>query len=277
MIINARISPAAYGRYRLIKLLLGGLFRRVRFIAAQNQQYCRRFIDLGASSDQVCVGGNLKFENIHKADTEKLQRVRQELAPRLAKKGKDFLIVAGSTHHPEEDILLQCYQRLQQPYPYLRLVLCPRHPERAEKIVQSAQKMKLPVVRLSSGKPALDAAVIIADSLGILFGLYSFADVAYVGGSLAPIGGHNILEPAYFHKPIIFGPSMFNFEDMRDIFLQRRAAIQVRDSQELYVRLNDLITNELVRVTLQNNVRSLFDAEQSIVQKNMELIRKCLS
>lgn len=276
VILNARVSPAAYARYQLIKPLLKGLFKRVRCIAAQNQQYCQRFIDLGAPRDHVCVGGNLKFENIQNADTEKLQRARHELSARLAKKGKDFVIVAGSTHQPEEDILLQCYQRLLTAYPYVRLVLCPRHPERAEKIVQSAQRLRLSVSRLSSDTPVLDSNVIVADRMGILFALYSFADIAYVGGSLAPIGGHNILEPAYFHKPIVFGPSMFNFEDMRDIFLERRAAIQVHGAEELYLCLNDLITDELARGTLQNNVRSLFDAEQSIVQKNMELIRKCL-
>lgn len=277
VIVNARISPQAFKKYRLVRFFLKRLFNSVRYISVQHQTYYGRFMQLGARREQLVIGGNLKFANSKRVDHGKLQQITDAWHASLRADSRTMVIVAGSTHHPEESYLWESFLRLKRSGAYLKLVVCPRHPERAEKIRRSAAQRGIGVACLSDLKHSTRTAdAVIVDVMGILSYLYSFADIVYMGGTLVNVGGHNILEPAYFLKPIIFGPSMFNFEDMREIFLLHNAAVQIKSAGELTAALGRLLSSRQLREMFAKNIRQLLEDEQTSLPKNMELIRKCL-
>jgi len=277
VMVNARISPRAFRKYRLVRFFLKRLFNGVRYISVQHQVYYERFIQLGARREQLVIGGNLKFANSKRVDRQRLQEITDTWHASLRSDPQTMVIVAGSTHHPEESYLWESFLSLKRTGASVKFVVCPRHPERAQKLRRCAAQRGIEVACLSELKYSPKTAdAVIVDVMGILSYLYSFADIVYMGGTLVDVGGHNILEPAYFLKPVIFGPSMFNFEDMRDLFLLHNAAVQIRNAGELTAAFQRLLASRQLRETFAENIRKLLEDEQTSLPKNMELIRKCL-
>lgn len=278
LLLNARISPRSRPWYRLIRPVLKQLFRSVRWISAQTAAYADIFVSLGAHPEQVLVGGNLKFENIRNVDQQQLQSVQSLLQPVIRNKPGTSIVVAGSTHVPEDEYLIDIFTELRPEYEHVRLILCPRHPERSEAVISYARSRGVSMQRLSEclKHPSLFSDAMVVDRMGVLFALYSFADVVYVGGSLTEIGGHNILEPAYFAKPIIFGKYMYNFQDIRDLFIQQNAAWEVPDREALKQTLRSLLSNSALREQVAGRVRSVCRQESEVLRQNTDLIEQCL-
>lgn len=221
VLASARISPRSVRRYRRLVPLFRDALSHGIVIAAQSDADAERFRSIGASAGRTHVIGNIKFDF--------------ELRPDIAQQGRAWreaqaparpVWVAGSTHEGEEDVLLDAHERLCREHPQALLVLVPRHPNRFEAVAALLARRGVNWVSRASGKPVTPACqVLLGDTMGELMLFYAAADVAFVAGSLQPIGGHNLLEPAAVGVPILTGPHNFNGED---VFRKMREAGAVR-------------------------------------------------
>src|SRR5262245_33015520 len=210
----------------------------------QSEEDARRIISLGAPPERVLVTGNLKMEAPSgDAGAEQLWR-------RLLHLGAAPVVVAGSTHRGEEAIVLDAFLAVRPAADGLRLVLAPRHPERLDEVEGLARARGLSVVRRSRVSPGHGASVVLLDTMGELASLYAIADVIFVGGSLVPVGGHNVVEPALHAKPVVFGPHMTNVRDAAALLLRAEAAVQVEDGTALSAALSRLLTDLPARQAL---------------------------
>jgi 3-deoxy-D-manno-octulosonic-acid transferase len=234
LLANGRISDRSFPGYKRIRFFLRRALREVDRFLMQSEAYARRIEELGAPPSAVRVTGSLKFDSVSDRSGPP--------AARLTPEGRRVL-VAGSTLDPEEGILLSIFERLKVEAPDLFLVIAPRHAPRFEGVWDLFSSRGLRLQRRSRGESAERADVLLLDTLGELASVYAEADYAFVGGSLASWGGHNIIEPASRGKPVLFGPHMQNFADVARIFLEAGAAIQVKDERELESALRDLLTH----------------------------------
>jgi len=190
---------------------------------------------------------------------------------------QDQLLVCGSTHPKEEEIILGAYKRLLPDFPNLKLLLAPRHPERVKQIAKIISKYGFNPVFLSALPSTTHdprpTTVFILDTIGELISLYSVADLVFVGGSLIKKGGHNILEPAGFGKAVIFGRYMHNFRDIAGLFLERKAALQVQNSEELYVKIKGLLANPDACQLLGRAAEELTFSNRGATQKTAKLLQ----
>jgi 3-deoxy-D-manno-octulosonic-acid transferase len=242
VIVNGRISDRSFRGYRIIKFLFEPILRKVSLFCVQSDSDAARFVALGVAPQNIRVSGNMKF------DIEDNPRLEDDAAGYRRKLGLgegDRLLVCGSTHPGEEELLLDVYRQLSGDYRRLHLLLAPRHPERSVQVgdlIRKAGFQPSATSRLGQGG-SKGEKVFIVDSIGELMGYYAAADLVFIGGSLIKKGGHNILEPAVLAKPVIFGPYMFNFRDIARMFLDNQAALSVRGSGELKTRLKELLDN----------------------------------
>jgi 3-deoxy-D-manno-octulosonic-acid transferase len=235
VLANGRISAESFRHYRRARPLLKHVFQNYRILMMQSEEDAARIVAMGAPRDKVVVGGNIKFDRdrIGKKEPEAIERGLQA----------DFglgelnapLIVAGSTHPGEEEVLLDVLRSIRETseFKQTRLLLAPRHPERFEEVAGLAARRGFKVRRRSGGAGhALDEEVFLLDTLGELSSAYRFATVAFVGGTLINHGGHSIMEPALHSKPIVIGPSMYNFRSIADEFRSRGALRQITAGPE---------------------------------------------
>ena len=221
-VINARLSARSAVAYKRIPALVKPALKCIKLIATQTEEDRFHFIDIGAAVEQVLVVGNTKFDiTIDDSVIEKGQALKQQSFP-----GR-FVWILASTHQGEEARLLQVFGQLKQQIPSILLLIAPRHPERFLPVKALCQEYGYKTV-LRSENPlvGVDVDVCIADSMGELKLLFAAADVAFVGGSLVPVGGHNVLEPALVGVPVLFGPEMFNFKEIAERILEEEAAVQ---------------------------------------------------
>lgn len=233
MLVNGRLSPRAAKRYRWIRVLMRRVLSDVTLLLVQSQEAAQRFRALGAADSRLVVVGNTNIDRALLA----AQDVTPPHVLTTLLKGRRVW-VGGSTHEGEEAILLDVYRRVLQHHPEVLLVLAPRHMERIDAVVRQAEAAHFRVIRRSTCDGQMAAAtgdvVVVVDTLGELVSLYRLCTVAFVGGSLAPIGGHNILEPAMFAKPLMFGPYMYHFPDLARMLCAADGALQVADAEDLY-------------------------------------------
>jgi len=240
-IINGRISDQAYPRYRFIRPFMTPVLKLPDHYLVQSEEDATRFRDLGAPDERVHVIGNLKFDSLGQI------RPDHHLADALRGlfgEGLSNLLLCGSTMEGEEEILARIFLSLRSMFPGLRLLVAPRHPERFNRAAEAFQAENTRVCLRSAWPdtpPSTPVDVIILDTMGELSSLYHTADVVFIGGTLVPTGGHNILEPAAAGKPILVGPSMENFRAILAQFQQQNAIIQVNDPDGLAAALTDLL------------------------------------
>ena len=242
ILVNGRLSPRAFRRYQWIRPLMRRVLADVTLCLVQSEEGARRFQHLGVDIRHLQVTGNTNIDRALLAAAQ--PNHAHPLAPLVVGRR---LLVAGSTHEGEESVLLSVYRRLYVHHPDLLLVLAPRHLERVETVVRHVQAHDCRAVRRSQCEDvqAADlagATVIVLDTMGELVPLYSLCTVAFIGGSLVPIGGHNALEPAVFAKPLLFGPHMHHFPELAALLQHAGGAVQVHGEEELYERLVYLLT-----------------------------------
>jgi 3-deoxy-D-manno-octulosonic-acid transferase len=241
IVVNGRLSPRSARRYRWVRLLMRRVLSDVTLILAQTQESARRFQALGAVAQRLKVVGNT---NVDRALLATSDLVTPHVLTMLTKGRRVW--VGGSTHEGEEALLLEAYRRVLPHHPDVLLVLAPRHLERVEAVVRQIQAANFRVVRRSvydakMAEALTGDAVVMLDTLGELVPLYGLCTVAFVGGSLVPIGGHNILEPAMFAKPLLFGPYMHHFPELAQMLCAAGGAIQVADVEALYQQVVRLL------------------------------------
>ncbi|WP_198244968.1 lipid IV(A) 3-deoxy-D-manno-octulosonic acid transferase [methane-oxidizing endosymbiont of Gigantopelta aegis] len=267
-IINARLSARSAKSYRWIKGLVKPALENVQMILAQTEDDRLRFIDIGAASDKVQVSGNLKFDI--------------ELPQQLIEQGKAlkgdlfsgrFVWIIASTHPGEEAVFLAQYADLKRHIPELLLVIVPRHPERFDSVHQLALQYGLQVERRSRQASISSATdVYLADTMGELKMLYAAADVAFVGGSLVPVGGHNILEALAAGTPVMFGPHMVNFKEIARQVLQDGAAVQCQNKEDVAGRLLILYQEPALRQALVEKGHRFIRKNQGALDKTLAML-----
>lgn len=261
---NARLSEKSLRGYRRIQGLIGPALRDLTAIAAQSQQDAERLQQLGAVSPQVC--GNTKYDFTPPA-------AMAELAAQFRQRtGSRPVFICASTRDGEEQLILQAWQQAEVGNTLLLLV--PRHPERFDSVAALAQDMGFAVQRRSdNSKIAAATRVWLGDSMGELFAYYGCADVAFVGGSLLPLGGQNLIEPASLGLPVLFGPSMFNFAQASELALEAGAAWQVADAAALVQQVLGLLQDDARRQQMHSAALAFTAAHRGASQRIVQLLQ----
>ncbi len=274
-VVNGRISTRSYPRYRLVRSLFRRVLADIDCFAMQSRESADRLIDLGAEPARVSVTGNLKFDSLRAAavapgsDRAKPRVLRFFDVPESRP-----IVIAGSTMRGEETVVLKAFERVRASAPRALLVVAPRHPERFDEVERLARAEGFRTARRTQltidEDPAAD--VVVLDTIGELAQLYRLATVVFVGGSLVPTGGHNILEPAAFGRPILFGPHMQNFREIAATFLEHRAAIEVRDEWELEAAFRDLLADGARRSALGRAAQAIVDGNQGARERTLQAL-----
>jgi 3-deoxy-D-manno-octulosonic-acid transferase len=243
----------------------------VSWLAAKSAQDAERFRALGMPAERSEVVGSLKFDIAVDADA---RRVSERLRTRL---GDRSVWVAGSTHPGEDEQLLEVHARLREHLPGALLVLVPRHPRRFEAVAELCARAGLSVARRSRDEwPDDDTAVYLGDTMGELLALYGAADLAFVGGSLVPIGGHNLLEPAALGVPVLTGPELANFLDVAEVMREAEALIEVADGEALSDALGRLFADTPERRRLAAAGRSVVADNRGALERTLATLAKLL-
>jgi len=274
MVANGRLSDRSFRRYRLVRGAMRRVLADVSVFGMQSDEDARRVIALGATPERVVVTGNVKHEALpDPAGAADLWRRLAGLAPR------QMVWIAGSTHRGEEGAVLDAHVAARATRPDLALIIAPRHPERVGEVISLVTARGFTAVRrseLPGAVPDRATTVIVLDTVGELAQLYSIADVVFVGGSLAPFGGHNMLEPAARAKPVLFGPHTTNFRDAATLLLDSEGGRLVHDSRELGVELIRLLDDPLLRATSGEKAHAAVAAQHGAVGLTLELIERYL-
>jgi 3-deoxy-D-manno-octulosonic-acid transferase len=271
-VVNGRISDSSYGGYSLIKFLIKPILNKISLFCVQTPRDAQRLFSLGVAREKVKVTGNLKFDAL-RAIPHPAEKKRE-----LGLAGQEKLVVCGSTHSGEEENILAAYRALLSEFTHLRLLIAPRHPERAADIEKLILKFNFQPLRISQigQQPKADELkpVFILDAVGQLLDFYAIADIVFVGGSLIKKGGHNILEPASLSKPVIFGPFMFNFRDIAELFLEHQAAIEVGNQPELQNKIRFFLRHPEQAAALGQKARDLVLRNQGATQKTCQYLKE---
>jgi 3-deoxy-D-manno-octulosonic-acid transferase len=238
-IINGRLSLRSHRGYTKLRGPLGPTFRRLDTVAVQSEEYAARFVSLGVPRQRVCVTGSVKYDGL---DSDRNNARTLTLRKALGLEGADLVFVAGSTMEGEEAAALAAYRAARLQHPRLRLVLVPRHAERFEKVAAWLEQQGEAVLRRSwmnpPARPTETTPVLLVDTIGELSAVWGLADVAFVGGSLAPgRGGQNMMEPAAYGASVLFGPHTGNFREPVERLLECGGARRVADAADLTLAL----------------------------------------
>ena len=272
MIVNARLSGRSLRGYAPMRALLRSALRCVRQIAAQSRTDAARYRLLGADPALVTVSGNLKFDMpVPDGAPEAGETFRQQWG-RLRP-----VWIAASTHEGEELAVLEAHLEILQRLPDALLLIAPRHPERFRLVENSVRSLGFSMaMRSADGVPGESHQVFLIDSMGELMPFFAASDVAFVGGSLVPIGGHNVLEPAALSRPVLVGPHTFNFEEITLALIRGGGAKRVLQNNALGAAVLDLLHDSVRCEQMGYQARVVFDSERGAVRRVMQLIDRML-
>lgn len=274
-VINGRLSSRSFPRYRLIRRFMARVLGDIDRFCVQSDESARRFVELGAEAGKVVVTGSLKFDSL---DPPGAVRARERVLRYFRVPPSRPTIVAGSTMRGEEATVLRAFRRVRVAAPSALLVLAPRHPERFGEVEQLCRGEGWKTVRRT--ELAIDAEpradIVVLDTIGELASLYQIGTVVFVGGSLVPTGGHNVLEPAVFGKPIVFGPHMENFREIADAFVAADAAVRLDGEGQLEITLVELLGDPVRRARMGAAARALVEANRGAKDKTMIVLETLL-
>jgi 3-deoxy-D-manno-octulosonic-acid transferase len=271
MIANGRISDRSFRRYHRVRWLMRRVLADVSVFAMQSEEDARRIVALGAPPERVVVTGNLKSDLLPEASDDEAWRQRLGLGP------GNRLWIAGSTHRGEEALALDAFVHAKARFPGLALLLAPRHPERAGEVEELIRARGLVAVRRSRlPQDAARGAIVILDTVGELAQLYALAEIVFVGGSLVPIGGHNMLEPAMRGKPVLFGPHTSNFREGAELLQMSGGGLVVKDGDELARELTRLLEDGDLASRMGRGAREAFVGRQGALSATLDLIARHL-
>jgi 3-deoxy-D-manno-octulosonic-acid transferase len=277
-LVNARLSDTSLRRFLKYKCYLSGIFNLYDVVAAGSLPDFQRFQRLGIDPSRLHLAGNLKYDRLLQGrDEARLQEFRAFLqgTETVTGQGAGPVWLAASTHPGEEELIADAFQELLAPYPALRLVLAPRHPQRAPDLARLLSRRGLNCqlwTGLKSGRETRTAPVVIVDTIGDLFTLYGAADAAFVGGSLVPHGGQNILEPAAWGRAPIYGPNLGNFLWALAIIEEAGAGIVVRDAASLAQAVRQLLDQPGRRMEMGQRAQAALVPHQGAARRQAELI-----
>ena len=254
-LVNGRLSAQSFNAYSKVSWLVSSILGMIDFVFVQTPKHQERFMQLGVEKEKIAIAGSVKFD-----------------APGLNPTNLDLpkFVLGASTHEGEEEILLQAFKKIGAKYSR-KLFICPRHPDRAKEVFTLAMKMNLKT-QLYSQLSQEDYEVCVIDSIGLLPDFYKGADLAFVGGSLVPRGGHNLIEPAVLGTPIIVGKHTFNFEEITANFINQDACLLVNNENELYEAMQSILEDENLRSRLSKNAEEVVSLNQGSTETQVSYI-----
>lgn len=270
ILTNGTISSSSFARYKKIRPFSKQILGKISFFCMQTKEDKDKLVQLGVTPEKIIVTGNTKFD-LSFPDIEKapLKNWNTE--------GRFPVIVAGSTHAGEEEIILEYFKDIDRKFPKALFILVPRHPERTSKIESLIKEKGYSCTRRTKmNSSTVKEKMILVDIIGELLEIYSVADIIFVGGSLVPIGGHNLLEPASLSKPIITGPYTFKQNEMVSFLKKGNGVIQVQNGRYLKDTILELLASPAKREQLGKNAQKVVLANQGATRKNLGVIEKIL-
>lgn len=265
VVINGKLSQKSFKRYRHFSFLAKKMFDGIDHFYVQGETYSYRFQQIGINTDKITITGNLKLDAV--------TGVRHKFPDQLTNKK---FITLGSTHHPEEKIWLKAIKKVWEKMPDLKIIIAPRHINRTDDVAKLLERECITCCRWSRLDDFKDEAVLLVDVMGVLPLCYQLSDVAFVGGSFTrKVGGHNILEPALFGKPVLFGPYMHSQPDFLDLVHCYRAGIQITPS-DIEPTLHQLLSNQILAKSIGDNGARLLMHSRGALEKTFISIQSLL-
>jgi 3-deoxy-D-manno-octulosonic-acid transferase len=270
-LVNGRMTERSFGRYRWLVAGVRPFLAQISRLALQTPEDARRFEKVGAAAGTVRVVGNMKYDRLKPSAKD------PKVAERLAALGWDnaAIFVAGSTHSLEEDVLIAGFLSLRNRFPHLKLILAPRHPERADQAGITLSNAGIGFRSWSQEPGPADCLLI--DGLGVLPKLYPFAAVSFVGGSLVPVGGHNLLEPAIAGTPVLFGPHTGHTREVAALLQSAGVGFCIEDAKTLASVASDLLGDDQRRQALGRQARKTAESLQGAVERTFDHLVPILS
>ena len=268
-IINGRMSEKSTKTYQKFPSLFQPMFKKITRICAQNQRDYQNYLTLGVSPDKLTLTNNIKFDlTISDLDMALSKIIQADFSL-----GQRRLIVAGSTHEPEEQILLDAYLSLASAYPELLLIIVPRHPQRFDKVHQLLKKQNIEFILMSDAKPCQPKTqVLLCDQMGKLRSIYALADISFVGGSIADKGGHNALEPAAVGVPILMGESTYNNPAICQALANSGALLTVTDAQQIESACREWLDNPEQKKHVGDVGKQVLVHNSGAIQKTLDIL-----
>ena len=277
-VVNARMSPRSFARFRRFRGLSRRLlFEKVARFAVQEQEYADRYRQLGVPDEKLIVTGSVKYDG---ASGDRDTPRTRELARLLSIQTDSLVWLAGSTHAPEESIVLGVFARLRERFPQLRLILVPRHPDRFEEVARLIERSGLPFARRSRIEAPLPEMppVVLLDTVGELGAAWGVADVGFTGGSLdGQRGGQSMIEPAGYGVPCVFGKHVWNFKDAARRLVEVGAAVVVEDPAALETGLARLIADPVLRERMGHAARTMIQRQQGATERTLAVVDMAIS
>ena len=275
--VNGRLSPRSFRRYHFSRFFWRRILKNVCVMGVISETDARRARAIGMAPEKIHVLGNAKYDGLAARVSPEIQ---EEMARRLNFAAGEKVLVAGSTHEGEEAVVLEVFRKLLTVHSDFKLILVPRHIERAGEVMKLVRQAGfddvLTLTEIDQGRKRRNERVLVVDVIGELFKVYSLATVVYCGGSLVPRGGQNILEPAAWGKVALYGPSMEDFLDAHGLLSSVGAGIMVRNEEELTERCLYLLNHSREREEKGEAGREALLAQRGATQRNLELVRKLL-
>ena len=276
MLFNGRISTRSFQWYKRFRYFFASPLATISAFCMQSTLDAQRIVEMGANPARVTVNGNVKFDQL---PPEITQKEREALLQTLGLHAGQPILIAGSTHRGEEEFMLKVLQRLSPEYPDLVLILAPRYLDRVGEVEALLTREKIPWKRKSQIQTRGDregSVVILLDTMGELSKLYSLGSLIFVGGSLVRVGGHNILEPLFFKKPVFFGPFMDHFREISNEVLTRGAGFQIREVEEMIFHAKSLLEDTSLMSTMGKCGFEIIRDNRGATGKTLETISRFL-
>jgi 3-deoxy-D-manno-octulosonic-acid transferase len=278
LIVSGRISEKSFTTYRKLRFFFSRVLGGVNHFCMQTSADADRIMHIGAPKDRISICGNIKFDLQVPAVTA---FEKNELFAQFGLRPEQPVLIAGSTHNGEEQMVIEAFVEIRKSIPDLVLLLAPRHPERFNEAAETVASLNLGFVRRTALHDTMQRSnepVILLDTIGELIRVYSIGTVIFIGGSLVEgIGGHNPLEPALAGKPVIFGPHMSNFREIARILTERQAAFQVDGSSALTRKTMQMLRDAKLRDTVGKRASDVIEQNSGAVEKIADTINEVLN
>ena len=265
---NARLSESSLNRYLLFKSFSKFIIKKISLVLAQSEKHVERFVQIGAQNEKIKQVGSIKFD----AEVQNNNGFNKVIS-------NDDFFLAASTHEGEEEIIIDSYYRLLDDFPNLKLIIVPRHPERANSVMEIFKNQKInAVIKSDLNLEKENSNAIIINATGKLYSLYDFAEIAFIGGSLfKKYGGHNFIEAAKNKCAIIVGPYMKNFEDILNLFKNENACVQIESKSELTNAYKELLNNNELRINMIDNATEVVANNRGSSDKQFKYINDLIN
>lgn len=276
LLLSGRLSPRAFRHYVALRVFFSQVVRRFTAVGMQSPDDAERMVRLGVDPEKIQVTGSLKHVpwNGSGVNPERAAEVLDALGQKEARQ----VLVAGSTHPGEEEILIEVFLHLKPRFPSLVMILAPRHPHRFSEVEKLLKSKGVRYEKRSqmNGRGTASAEVVFLDTLGELPDFYSVADIAFIGGSLVNAGGHNLMEPARFRKPILFGPYMTNFADITEEIKGGGGGVEVQGKEDLLREIAALLSDRAKAEKMGDLAYAVVEKDRRVVARTMELVYRYL-